>query len=137
MNFTPKTAAQIAEENLFQEGEYDFEILHAENKTSKAGNEMIQIELKVYAPSGRTQFVRDYLMEKMMGKLLNFCECVGLSDKYEQGTLEPHDCEGKTGRLKLIIKKDKDKVYPDQNSVADYICKKSPAAEPESDDIPF
>ena len=41
MRFTPKTEEQIHEENLFPEGEYDFQCIEANDAVSKSGNEMI------------------------------------------------------------------------------------------------
>jgi cobalamin biosynthesis protein CbiG len=136
MKFQPKTAEEIAREDLLPKGEYDFEVVTAEEKTSKTGNEMIALNIRVFSGTTGANFVRDFLLEKIAYKLRHFCEATGLLPKYENGTLTADDCEGKVGRLKLVVKEDKTGTYPPQNSVADYIVPK--AGEPEEeDDIPF
>lgn len=120
MQFTPKTEKQLSEERMLPAGVYDFEVMKAENKISKSGNEMIKITLRVFAPDGSTLLVDDYLMEAMQFKLLHFCECAGLMSKYEAGTLEAFDCEGVAGKVNLKQDPAKDN-FQAKNSVKDYV----------------
>ena len=68
MNFTPKSEKELSEENLFPAGIYPFEILEATDKTSKKGNDMIELKLRVFHGE-RHQIVNDYLLESIGYKL--------------------------------------------------------------------
>lgn len=128
MQFESKTEEQIKAELVMPEGEYDFEVTEAVNKVSRAGNDMIEVKLKVFAPDGGFRMVTDYLMPKMAFKLRHFCETTGLMDRYDAGNLTAMNCENRTGRVLLQIEperkgKDKDgndKTFPPKNSVGDY-----------------
>lgn len=121
MNFAPKTEKQLVEERLIPAGNYPFEVIGAEAKPSKAGNEMIEMEVRLFMPDGSSRGLKDWLTEKMAFKLFHFCAYTGLSQKYEAGTLTSHDCVGRTGYAKIVIQADKQGVYPDRNSIADYV----------------
>lgn len=124
MKFTPKTDKELAEEKLLPEGEYGFEISGAEEKISKAGNDMIVLTVRVFKDDGSFILVTDYLLESIMYKINHACKACGLFDKYELGELSARDFIGKTGHLKLVIQKDKNGEYPDKNSIKDYIVPK-------------
>lgn len=148
MNFTPKTEKELSEENLFPAGVYPFEVLEAKDTTSKKGNEMIELKLRVFHGE-RHQFVNDYLLESIGYKLRHSAVTLGLGDAYESGSLSGHDYKGKSGFVKLKITKDKTGTYPDKNEVADYVEEPkagggplAPKAgtggnDPADDDIPF
>lgn len=127
MKFTPKSEKQIAEEGLLPEGTYGFEVAKAEDKVSKSGNDMIEVNLRVFNTDGSFVFVRDYLMEKISYKLRHFAEAAGLLEKYESGEFTASDCEGRTGNVKIIIKKDTTGQYPDKNEVRDYVVSEQSA----------
>lgn len=121
MRITPKSQEEIDLEGLLEKGVYDFEILKAEDKLSKKGNEMIHVKLKVFSGDGY-QLVDDYLMEAMSYKLRHFCEEAKLLDKYESGELVASDCVGRCGKVKLDIEPGGD--FPAKNVVKDYGEKK-------------
>lgn len=121
MRFTAKTDKEIAEERLLPEGIYGFEISMGEDTTSKKGNEMIKLTVRLFKDDGKFILVDDYLLESMMFKLKHACDACGLSDKYQSGELVAADFVGKTGNLKLKIQKDTTGNYPDRNSIADYL----------------
>lgn len=120
MQFTPKTEEQIADERLWAEGEYDFQITWGMDKVSKSGNDMIELEIMVYNADGHFITVRDYLMEKMMYKLAHAAKACGLGNEYNSGSLEGEMFSGKSGRLKLGKQEGKDGYGP-KNVVKDYI----------------
>jgi hypothetical protein len=144
MKFTPKTEEQLkAEANtVWPKGEYEFEVLseasfgqktlETVNRTSNAGNDMLQLIVKVYNPDGKTRNVVDYLMETMGFKLRHACEACGLVDNYNSGELSAHDFIGKIGKLTLDIQPEsvgKDgKTYSEKNVVKDYVKPASAAA---------
>lgn len=148
MKFTPKSEKELAEDNLLPLGTYDFEIVDAEEKTSKAGNDMIVIKHHIFDSNGNPRIIFDYLMEQLAYKLRHAADACGLLDHYESGALEASDFKGKTGKLKLTIQKSKDPQYADKNVVADYVKReasngKQPPAgmlgegKPLDDEIPF
>lgn len=121
MKFSPKSEKELAADGLWPGGEYDFEIVEAEEATSKAGNDMIKMKVFVFNAEGNKRTVYDYLMESVGYKLRHAAEACGLLSEYESGSLEAFDFQGKTGRCKLTIQKDKTGAYPDRNGIADYI----------------
>ncbi len=131
MQFKPKTQEEIMFESnaisLIMPGIYSFEVVEATNKLSKAGNEMIELKLKVWDDNGRERIIFDYLLESMAHKLKHFCESAGLLDKYEMGNIDEMDCMGKSGLVDIIIQKGNKKpdgsMYADRNSVKDYLIK--------------
>lgn len=143
MKTTPKTEKEIYEANLLPPGWYPFTIGEATEKKSKAGNEMIELNVRVYKDAGFI-FIRDFLMDSGFAafKLRHCSDTCGILDQYEAGGIEACDLEGKEGFCKVTIKKDKNGQYPDQNNIADYANeppkKKDEAKsdEPE-DDIPW
>lgn len=127
MKFTPKSENEIASENLLTPGVYGFEIIEASDEISKAGNEMIKLTVHVF-DDGSPVTLYDYLMEKVAYKLRHAAEVCGLLDDYERGALDALDFQGKTGRCKVVIQKDKTGQFPDKNGIADYL--KSETAAP-------
>jgi len=154
MKTTPKTEKEIYEANLLPKGWYPFTVNDAKEKVSKAGNEMIEVNLRIYRGEGYS-FVRDFLMDTEYGaaKLRHISDTFGVLDKYEAGGIDADDLTGKEGFCKITIKEDKSGQYPDQNQIVDYareIPKKKgeeekPGASKEAagndeaseDDIPF
>jgi hypothetical protein len=155
MKFTPKTDEQLSSENLLPEGIYPFEVAEASNQTSKAGNPMIKLKLLVYHEDS-PRVIFDYIMEKMPFKLKHFCKVTDQLQRYNAGTLEAHDCAGKTGSVKIAI--EEATGYPSKNVVQDYVLNQDqidkvngqtkmfddeqkrpsqPVAELEDKDIPF
>lgn len=128
MRFQSKTEEEIIRENLLPEGTYDFEVVKAEEKESKKGNPMLEINMKVFRADGDGFiFVRDWLMEAFPMKLIHFCREVGLESRYADGVLTAEECVGRTGRVQ-IVQKQQDGFDP-QNSVKDYGPGKGVAAK--------
>jgi hypothetical protein len=122
MTFEPKTEQEIAESKLWAKGEYAFEIVDAEEKTSKASGKPM-IELKVRLSDGKAgRTITDYLLAETPEKLRHCADACGLLDRYDTGSLSGNDFRAKRGKLKLGIEKDKKKIYPDKNVVLDYVC---------------
>ena len=152
MQFTPKSADEIAADGLMPAGVYDFEVESATEAQSKAGNDMMVVKLAVFDDEGKRRLITDYLLEVIAYKLRHAAECVGALDQYENGTLSPADFDGKSGRVKIKITPAKGD-YPAKNEVADYVVaepshapvreRPAPARAPAMasddpfDDIPF
>jgi len=127
MRFTPKTQEEIDFENLLPKGEYDFEVVKAEDAVSKKGNEMIKVNLKVFHGEG-FQFVTDYLMEAMAYKLRHFFETVGMIDAYNAGSVQSADLVGACGKVRIDIEPASGE-YAAKNTVKDYGSKAAKKTE--------
>jgi len=128
MNFKPLTKEDVIASQLFPKGRYSFEIVDGCDKESRAGNAMIELEVKVTDAKGSSRIVKDYLLEQWPVKLRHAAEACGLVDQYDSGELVGADFIGKTGKLKLNIEKDKHKKFPDKNAVVDYVVKEQGVA---------
>ena len=148
--FEPMTEDEIKALNLIDPGVYDFEVIKAEQRTSKSGNPMIELVLKVRDMNDRERQITDYLvnMKSMMFKIKHFADSVGLQDKYAQGTFSERDCVGRSGKVEITIQKGQPNpnggMYADKSAVKDYIMTDKGAVkydastgEMKDDDIPF
>jgi hypothetical protein len=149
MRFTPKTKEELESADLMPKGEYDAEILSAEETKSKSsGKPMFKVKLGVYDAGGRQQWVFDYIVCDTY-KLPNIAKACGLFDRYEAGELTAEELQGRDVRVKIGIEPASGD-FPAKNKVQDYVYKKdgqepdqktaAPAAMQENeskDDIPF
>ena len=138
MKFTPKSQEELDFENLLPKGEYDFEVVKAEDAVSKKGNEMIKVNLKVFHGEG-FQFVTDYLMEAMAYKLRHFFETVGMIDAYNAGSVQSADLVGVCGKVRIDIEPERtvekngvSTTFAAKNTVKDYGSKAAKKAEKEA-----
>lgn len=123
MQVTPKSEAEVSNFSVFPAGIYDFEILTAVEKKSKAGNDMIEMKVRVFDQEGKSTNVFDYLMEVMAYKLRHAAAACGLLSSYEQGQLNADNFVGCTGKLKLGI--DVPVGFPEKNVIKDYVVPRS------------
>lgn len=124
MKFTPKSEKDLANGDLLPAGTYDFEVKSAEEATSSTGNGMVKLSIWIFPESGTKRTVFDYLVgtESAQFKVRGFAAAVGLLEEYDGGEMDALDMEGKTGKCKIVIQKDKSGAYPDKNSVASYVA---------------
>jgi hypothetical protein len=122
VRFTPKTSQEIDESSLLDPGLYDFEVIEAEDKTSKAGNDMVAIAIRIEDSNGRGFKVLDWLVGTDGGayKVRHFAETTGMLAEYEKGDMPAGYMIGKTGRCKITIKPGSGE-YRAKNAVADYV----------------
>lgn len=126
--FDPMTEDEINSLDLLENGIYDFEVIKSERKTSKSGNPMAEINLKIWDKEGRVHFIYDYLVftkQKLpMRKISHFCKAVGLEKEYSEGKV-PESLNGLSGKVELGMQEAKPKpeggMYPAKNSVIDYV----------------
>jgi hypothetical protein len=149
MRFEPKTEEECAAAGLLPKGTYLFEVAEAKDKTSKAGNEMVELRLECHGDDDSKRSVFDYLVasDGSAPKIRQFAVCVGMLNEYERGELKAEDMIGRTGSAKIYIKQDKAGQYPDKNAVGEYLkpngsaapISKSAGSSPAlvDDDIPF
>ena len=120
-----KTEKELAEQGLLPKGTYPFEVADALEKISTKGNEMIVVQLIVYADDGSSRKLTDYLMESVAFKLHSFCKSTGLLPKYNEGNFGAEDCLGRSGYVNIAIepakpKEDGNGEWPAKNKVASY-----------------
>lgn len=122
MKFEPKTKEQFNDERLIPAKTIcSAEVVKAEEKTSKAGNPMIAITLKVYH-GANSVFVNDWLVAGGQ-KLLNFCDLAGLGDAYMKGDVTADLVNGRSVTVKVGVE-DSQGDYPAKNKVVDYVAPK-------------
>jgi hypothetical protein len=123
MKVNPISEADAMPPGLWKRGIYEFEVVEAKEKLSKAGNEMIEALVKVYDKEGKWQNIFDYLVSSdgMAYKVRHFAAACGMLVAYEKGELRADDFVGKTGRCQVGIQKDKNGQYPDKNTISDYL----------------
>lgn len=119
--FKPKTENELTA--LATVGQYEFQVLEAEDRESKSGNPMIYLKLGVFNGDAMRWHISDYLVTAMEAKLRHFADTTGLLARYESGQLAAQDCVGRAGRVKLGIEQDKEGKYPDKNVVKDYVLR--------------
>lgn len=117
------------------EGDYDFTVAEATDKTSKtSGNQMIEVKLKLMRPDGASRNVLDWLLftPKMMWKNRHAHEAVGAAAVWRSGYTDASKLLGRSGRLALQIKDDKDKDGRPikRNQVKDYLVPPSQPQQP-------
>lgn len=125
MEFIPSTEQELADRKLLPKGDYDFEILDAWEKTSEAGNPMIEVKVRVSRNgSGLARVLADYLHAKKQEKLRHCCTACGLMDEYESGSLNEDDFKGKRGRLRLVVERGRN-GYASRNVIEDYLVSRT------------
>jgi hypothetical protein len=150
MKHKPKTDEEIAKEGLLPEGIYDFEVAAAEEKVSKSGNDMFQLNLHVYGPDGEARTVRDWVLPSFPKKYKHLHDALGLLDLYQTGETKEADLVGKSGKVIIVIGEpytDKNGMEQINNSVSDYVkrddvsgapvTKKGLPKDVEEDEVPF
>lgn len=139
MRYDPKDA-----NNLIPDGEYDAEIAEAEETTSKKGNDMLKLTVRVWAGGGGPRVIFDYIVvPSSLYKLKQIAAATGQMPAFEAGELGAKGVQGKSLRVSLKTEKDKSGAFPDKNAVARYLPQEAGAqphtkAQPADDDgIPF
>jgi len=121
MEFQPFTEQDISDRKLLPKGDYDFEILDAWEKTSEAGNPMIEVKVRISRNgSALSRVLADYLHAKKPEKLRHCCAACGLMAEYESGSLSDGDFKGKRGRLRLAVERGRN-GYASRNVIDDYL----------------
>jgi hypothetical protein len=127
MKITPRTEQEISEMGVLTPGQYDFEVIHAAEESSKrCGNDMLHLVCRVWPDNGDVPVrVHDYLLDLqfkgMATKLRHFCFVTGLQEEYQRGSLTADAVLGRSGRCEVGIQKDKTGDYEDRNVILDYL----------------
>lgn len=126
----------------FPAGEYEAEIVDIKQQVSRAGNDMLKLDVDCFASDGKKVRVFDYIVApNSLFKLKAICKFTNIEF---DGAVEEQLLKGKRIMVKLKIEPEGD--YPARNSIAAYVgaCGAQPApaeamkpVEPVVDDIPF
>ena len=100
-------------------GEYEFEVLGAQEKVSASGNDMFVLKLRA-GSNGTSRFLTDYVLAKNTNKLFGLAKTCGLVDRFLTGEILATDFIGKKGRALLNTEKG-NADYPDRNIVVRYV----------------
>ena len=139
MKFTPVSEESANDQpfELWPDGVYDFEVKEAEETQSKAGNDMIALQLWVFNKAGQRRIVFDYLVssEKAAWKIRSFAASCGMLRRYEDGELDAEEIVGQCGKLVLATQK-ADMEWPAKNTVKAYEKAEAKAAAPRTARVP-
>lgn len=127
MKVTPKSDKELS--NVYLPGKYDAEIVDAQNTVSKAGNDMIKLQLRVFDGQAGSQFIFDYLLDSIAYKIKHAAQACGLLDKYNARELDASDFLGKGCQVKLKVQEDAEGKYKDKNVISDYVISDKPEVE--------
>lgn len=122
MDYTPKTEKDLRENMLLPPGLYNFEVVEALEKQSKKGNDMIELNLRIFVDDGTTRLLKDWLVPGSdLGdlKLNRFAHATGLEQMYFSSDLTALACVGAVGEVRVTIEGNDD--YGDQNRIKDYV----------------
>ena len=96
-------------------GQYPFAVVEAKEAMSKAGNEMINLELQFEVGAEKPMTIYDRLVftAKALFRIKQFTEATGTESNWADGALDAEDCIGLEGiaRIALGDKNDKGKQY--------------------------
>lgn len=151
-SFNPITEEELNRSELVDDGVYDFEVIKATKKLSRAGNPMAELNIMFWDKEGQVHTLFDYLVFSTVNlnikKVKHFCDATGLSKEYEKGEL-PEELQGLCGKFSLKTKEQKPDgkggFYPSKNIVDDYVMTDKGAVKYETqkddkfidNDVPF
>ena len=151
MSFEYNPKEVKSEYALLANGEYECEIVDAEETVSKAGNDMIKLVLCIYGNDGEQVRVYDYIVNpNTIYKLKSICRCCGIEF---DGILDEQLLIGRRMRVLTKIEPERTvegKTYAERNSIVKYVSGlgKKPTdidplvaddkdVKPLPDDVPF
>lgn len=125
------------------EGDYAGELVSAQDKTSKNGNEMVELIWTIMAPDGSTRRVWDYIVNNnpfAITKYGNLARAIGQGESFSAGDFDATKFIGAAATLRVKVRPPQGS-YGEQNSIADYLPSEFDAAENQTADedsaIPF
>lgn len=119
---------ELDKANLLEDGTYDFEVAKAERQTSKSGNPMVKLSLRVWDKQGAEHYIYDYLVFSHIAfcnrKIKHFCQSTGIEEDYKKGNIR-EELEHLSGKVLIGYQESQPKKgggdYPAKNVVNDYV----------------
>lgn len=138
---TMKFNKEDTQDYLIEDGaECDFSIKTCEETTSKAGNEMLKLTIRVRDKQGRVDNIWDYITKKQYFKLKDLMPAIGKAAMLEPNEPEItwRDLQGCKGKCIVKVEPAKD-GYAERLAIKTYIASKEQKTSEEelNDDIPF
>lgn len=132
--------------NILTSGKADFEILKAVEKKSKAQNDMIELNIRLWDCEGKQTSVFDYFLtdNKSVWKIRSLCDAIAKPQWYgEDAELTVEKLVGQSGKCKIVLERNDE--YGDRMKIKSYLLPENSAAvkssaefkDCELDDIPF
>ena len=125
MKFNPVSEEEIQTALLAPEGIYRYRVFDAIDGVSQAGNDKIDLILKIWDDARKEYSVFTNL--SLIKLLKHFCDVNNMQDQYKSGEIRAAMCQGKSGGM-VEIGIDPEKpnpkggVYKAKNIVKDYIA---------------
>ena len=117
MKFDPAAAV-----TLIPDGEYDAEIVSAEETKSKKGNDMWKLAVKVWTGGGGPRVIFDYIVNPgTIYKLKQLASALGKRDLFDSGDMGTQEVTGESVRVSIKTETDKTGQFEDKNVVARYL----------------
>ena len=105
-------------------------ILDAKTGTTKNGDPKMQIDVKVYGPSGISVLANDHIVAPWgIRRLKQLCQATDVD--FGAGRVDPQDFVGTNVRVKLRIQGDETGQYEDRNTVVGYYPDQEQAPRPD------
>jgi len=122
MEFNPTDAGDRGGFSLLPEGLYDIEVVEAEERSSKSGNQMIALTIEVRHPDGYPSRVWDYLVSTPAAifKIKQFCDAAGLTSEFAAGTLTQAHCRNRKLKAKIFVESGRE-GFQDRNAIREYL----------------
>lgn len=129
---------QIREEQikrLIPEGNRLLTVLSAEQRDSDYGGYfLLNVKDK---EAGKESKVFISLAAGAHDKFKASCECFGIMDKYDLGTVDSMDYVGKQGTCKIVHEESKNRDFGLQSKVEEFLSGDFEEEKPFDDDLPF
>lgn len=100
MKFENKKKISKNYSDLLEPGIYEFTVFSAEEFLSKKKQPLFRVVLHIKAHDENFYLV-DYLTTNLIWKIESFLNCLGESHLFLRGSIEPEDCLGKKGMVRI------------------------------------
>jgi len=139
MQFTPVSEEDLDKMNpTFEYGKCDFQIKEAKTAVSKAGNDMLVLDLKLWDKNGASRYAKSWLVftDKMMWKVKNFCASIEKPEWYEKGDIPEEELTDMSGQCMTAGEEyeNKDGNKRMRANVEDFVPYSKEAKEEKKDD---
>jgi len=138
-----------ADPELLVAGIYPAVLAGCEEKQSKAGNNMYELSISVFAGIREVRIREFIVFPTFTWKLKRLAQAFGLEDIYNAGTFTPEECLGKNFTVEIVVEhkegqepQNRIKAYAKSNGPAPVFPSSVPAGDfnpndPNDDGLPF
>ena len=106
---------------VWPKGQYEARIDNIKEDRSKAGNDMLVLEWRVFSGDGREMTVTDYIVKpKGLWKYGAIASAIGKSDRFKANKLQPRELLDAIALVSVDIEEPKDAKYGPKNVIKAY-----------------